>query len=204
MPTLDQWIQISVAIGTIGSVFVALWGERITHAIGLGPKLSLELVDPQGELIKATANPTPLRYYHVKVSNTHKWSRATNVRVMIIGLLSPAADGTLIRQKMVGPLQLMWRFSNVHPQYAVVGPDDIADLGYIASGQNFVLTPFIYPNNFPGSLQAKQKMVVELKAFADNTESSPICLEISWDGIFTEDTLQMATHLVIKKVDFRN
>jgi len=201
MPTLDQCIQISVAIGTIGAVFVALWGGRISHAIGLGPKLNLALVDSQGELITPTGDTNPLRYYHLRVFNTHKWSPANNVRVMITGLLTPAADGTLVRHKMVGPLQLMWRFSNIHPQYAVVGPDDYADLGHISSGKKFVLTPFVYPNNFPGSLQAEQKMVVEIKAFADNVESPSLCLEISWDGIFTEDTLQMATHLVIKEIN---
>ncbi len=201
MPTFDQWIQISVAIGTIGAVIVALWGNRLSHMFGLGPKLNLSLVDAQGELVIPTGRSDSLRYYHVKVFNSHKWSPANNVRVMITGLFTLAADGNLVRHKMVGSLQLMWRFANVHPQYSVVGPDDYADLGYISDGKDFVLTPFVRPNNFPHSLSAKQKMVVELQAFADNTESLPLCIEISWDGVFTEDTLEMAKHLVVKEVD---
>ena len=199
--TLDQWIQMSVAIGTLAVAVTAIWGQRIAHAIGLGPSLRLELVDALGELIisrSGDGSSSELRYYHVRVSNAHRWAQATNVRVVITAISKPSADGTLARQALVGPLQLMWRFSNFHPQYSIVGPDDIADIGHVTPGLGFTLTPFVFPNNFTGSLHPHEQMRVELRAVADNGESQALCLDISWDGAWSTDTLTMATHLVVK------
>ena len=149
----------------------------------------------------ASGGTTPARYYHMKVSNTNRWSKATNVRVVITGIAIPAADGRFVSQPMIGPLQLMWRFSAIHPAlYSTVGPDDICDLGYLKKGDRFILTPYIVPNNFPGALVANQKMLIEVKAMADNVESPPLCVEISWDGNWSDDTQKMAEHLVVKVV----
>ena len=161
--TLDQIIQIAVGVGTIAVAILAIWGDQIRHRLGLGPRLTLLLDDPLGELIdisEGTGIRTPARYYHLRVRNSHGWSQATNVRVVITGLAKPAADGSMVPQPLSGPLQLMWRFSSYHPSYSIVGPDDICDLGFLKRGQNFVLTPYVFPNNFAGSLGGNQRMQV--------------------------------------------
>jgi len=43
-------------------------------------------------------------------------------------------------------------------------------------------------------------MRVEVIATADNAESNPLLIEISWDGQWSDDTIQMSKHLVIKEV----
>lgn len=202
----DQIIQLFVALGTIAVAILAIWGDRIRYTLGLGPKLDLTLIDPESELINISTSvdgaTTPARYYHLKVTNKNRWSKATNVRVVITGIAIPAADGSYISQPLIGPLQLMWRFSNFRPSlYGIVGPDEICDLGYLKKGERFILTPYIYPNNFPGALEANQKMLIEVKAIADNAESQSICIEIFWDGNWSDDTQKMAEHLVLREVD---
>ena len=202
--SIDQKIQLTVAIGTIAVAILAIWGDQVRHLLGLGPRLRLSLDDPQGESISISegeGRSTPSRYYHLRVHNSHRWTQATNVRVVIIGLARPAADGSLLSQPLSGPLQLVWRFSSFHPTYSVVGPDDICDLGFIKQGRNFALTPFVYPNNFAGSLAPNERMLVMLRAVADNAESTPVCVEVSWDGEWADGSLEMASHLVVKQVN---
>lgn len=202
--TLDQVLQLGVAVGTIAVAILAIWGERIRQLLGLGPKLVLKLHDPQGESIDVlteSGKPIPSRYYHLRVSNKKRWSQATNVRIVITGLARPAADGRLVSQPLSGPLQLMWRFTNFHLLYSIVGPDDICDLGHLFRGDNFRLTPYVFPSNFTGILDPNQRMRVEVKAVGDNAESKPICIDISWDGNWSDDTLDMAKHLVVKEVN---
>lgn len=65
------------------------------------------------------------------------------------------------------------------------------------------MTPYITPNNFPGTLDANQKMLLEIKALADDAESPSVCIEISWDGKWEDDSRKMAEHLVVKEVKCR-
>jgi hypothetical protein len=172
--------------------------------LGLGPKLVLRLSDPQGEPIdisNAQGGSVSSRYFHLCVSNKHRWSPATNVRVVITGLAKPAADGKLVNQPLSGPLQLMWRFSNFHPIYSIVGPDDICDWGSVRRDSKFQLSPFVFPNNFGGTIEPNGRMRVQVKAVADNAESKSLCVDISWDGHWSDDTLGMANHLVVKEVN---
>ena len=201
--TLDQAIQLAVAVGTLVVAVVAIWGKRIEFLLGLGPKLILTLHDPQGELMPVSfsdGRSTLARYYHLRVTNKHRWAQGNNVRVVITDLARPAADGRFVSQPLSGPLQLMWRFANFHPLYSTVGPYDICDLGHLQRGEKFMLTPLFSPSNFTTTVEANQKMRVEVKAIADNAESEPLCIEVSWDGQWSDDTLEMAKHLVVKEV----
>jgi hypothetical protein len=44
-------------------------------------------------------------------------------------------------------------------------------------------------------------MRVEVQAIADNAESKSLFLEIAWDGVWSEDTVAMRAHLVVKVVE---
>jgi hypothetical protein len=200
---MDQAIQIAVAVGTIAVAILAIWGDQVRHCLGLGPRLTLALDDPQGEpinILEGEGRSSPARYYHLRVRNSHRWAQATNVRVVIVGLARPAADGALAPQSLSGPLQLMWRFSAFHPTFSTVGPDDIADLGFLKRGSSFVLTPFVYPANFKGSLARNERLQVVVQALADNAESKPIAIDVLWDGNWHDDTLEMAKCLVVRQV----
>jgi len=201
-----DWGNVAQWVGAVGSIVVAIlaiWGERIRTLLCLGPKLILELHDPMGERVPIQNNSQVVgcgRWYHLRVSNKHKWTKAANVRIVIIELTKPAADGNFIRQPLSGPLQLMWRFSHFHTLFSNVGPDDYCDLGSIYQNGDFTLTPFVFPGNFEGTLKANQKMRVMVQAHADNAESEPLSIEISWDGIWKDGDLEMSQHLVVKKM----
>jgi hypothetical protein len=194
-------IVIFVAIGTVAVAILAIWGDKIKLKLGLGPKLKLSLADPNGEFINITSDDgatIPCRYYHLRVSNTNRWSPATNVRVVITGISNPAADNRYVSQPMDAPLHLMWSLSAFLD--TTVGPDRFCNLGYLVKGEKFYLTPYVYPNDFPDTLGPNQKMMIETKVIADNAQSQPIIIEVSWDGGWEEDTMKMANHLVVKEV----
>ena len=48
---------------------------------------------------------------------------------------------------------------------------------------------------------ANQKIRIEAIAVSDETESTPICIEITWDGAWEEDSKEMAKHMVVKEVN---
>jgi hypothetical protein len=117
-----------------------------------------------------------------------------------VGTARPAADGQFAIKPQSGPLQLKWQFAALRPMQLTVGPEETCDLGHLANGNCFRLELFVWPNSFAETVTANQRMRVELKAVADNAESPPLCVEISWDGIWSDDTPEMAKHLVLRKV----
>jgi hypothetical protein len=196
--------KILAALATFLAVLVAIWGDRIRHTLGLKPKLVVRLNDPYGELVNVSTSPEkPMmaRYYHLRVSNKRRWSQAKNVRVVIVRVFKPAADGALVPQTLAGPLQLMWRFTPFHPQYSTVGSDDFVDLGHLQKGKNFYLTPYISPSNLEGFLRPNEQMRVEVQAVADNAESKSVCIDISWDGHWSDGSEEMTKHLVVTQVE---
>lgn len=197
MPTLDQWIQIAVAIGTIGATVIALFGQPIRYFIGLRPKLRLRLLNDEGEFFPSL---TPkLRYYHIKAWNDSQLFQATNVRVVISKIARPTADGSYKEEELIGPLQLLWRFSKYHTQFATIGHEEICDLGHITE-KEFTFTTLVMPKDFLGNIESGQKARIELMAIADNAKSDPIYLEIAWNGNWSDDTIKMKNNLVIKEI----
>src|SRR5262245_8990351 len=90
----DFWwnwpIQLLIAIGTIGAVVVALFGQWI-KAYFLPPRLHLAMPKPLGELCPAkltrpdgTFYDTDSRWYHVEVENSRRRiAPATGVQVFL-------------------------------------------------------------------------------------------------------------------------
>jgi hypothetical protein len=201
--TLDQWIQLGVAIGTLAVAVVAIWGDWMRHLFGIGPRLRLILHDPEGELITTGwrgGKPATYRYYHLRVSNSHKWAQATNVRIVLTSLAKSSRAGQMAEQPLSGPLQLEWRFSQFHPQFSVVGPDDTCDLAHVVQDGGLDLATIVRPKNLELVLRGQGEMIMEVKAIADNAESKPLHLGISWDGLWSDDPLEMQSHLVVKEM----
>jgi hypothetical protein len=179
MTTYQFWIQtavqIAVAIGTLLLAALAIWGAWI-RARWLGPKLTLRLFDPEGE--KTSINGTPCRWYHLRVTNERRSALARNVRVVLVKVSRPSADG------LVRPTSPHWN----------------ADLGFVTKDGIFRLTPVFVPNNLDVVLKAGERLIIEALACSDETESSPLCVELAWDGLWSDDATEMTTHLVVKEV----
>jgi len=201
MTTYEIWsliIQGAVGVGTLLVAAIAIWGNLI-RSWWSGPKLKVSLHNPMGELTNLN-DGTAVRYYHLRVANSRKWSPAHNVRVLLTKIFQPAADGRWVDRSFSGPLQLTWQFPQFHVRFPFIGPDDISDLGCIVKGHQFAITPYVVPNNFNGYVGPNQRIKVEVIAVADNGQSKPVLIEIAWDGNWSDDTAEMSRHLVVKEV----
>jgi hypothetical protein len=198
------YIQVALAVGTflvaIIAIIIAVWGDSM-RAWGFSPKLKVSLLTPQGER-NDLEDGTLCRNYHLKVTNDRKRSPARNVQVFLTKIFRPAADGKLVDRSFSGPLQLTWQFPQDHPQTLLIGPDRVCDLGRITRWGLFELMLYINPNSFERNVAATEKIQVEIIAVAENAESKPIRIEIAWDGIWSDDTIDQARHLVVKEVLF--
>jgi len=204
MSDAETWglvLQGLLVIATLAVAIMAVFGDSI-RAKYWGPKLRLKLHDPEGESIlvrESSGKMVPARYYHLKVTNERRSVSARNVRVMLTQIIKPTLNGTFPQQRLSGPLQLKWQHPEFHVLFSTIGPDDICDLGHVIQDRSFVLLPYIVPNNFEGFLKAGERMRIEVIAVADNAESAPLSLEISWNGKWSDDTEEMKKNFVIKE-----
>jgi hypothetical protein len=113
-------------------------------------------------------------------------------------VIRPAADGRYPTEALSGPVQLTWQHGHSMPQFPTLGPIQNADLGSIAKGGVFTLAPIFAPTNLNPCLAANQRTIVEVQALSDQSESVPLALEISWNGMWSDDARDMSRHLVIK------
>jgi hypothetical protein len=202
MTECQFWIQTGVQVATVVATLtlagIAIWGEAI-RAKWLGPRLTLRLFDPQGERIDLT-DGTPSRWYHLRAANERRSAHAVNVRVVLTKVSRPSADGHVRPTLLSGPIQLTWQHGHSLPQYPTLGPALNADLGFVTSNGVFRLTPVFVPNNLDVEIRPGQRVVVEALAISDQAESRAVCVEIAWDGVWSEDATEMGTHLVVKEV----
>jgi len=209
MDATDQFwwnwaINLSVAIGTLAAVFVALFGDWIKAKL-FRPKLSLSLVSRGGELKTAVllspngaTREEKARFYHLRVTNLVRWPTATQVQVHLMRLEEPGPDGELTL-KWAGDVPLRWKFQEIHPISRTVGPSADCDLCSVIKGKWLELHPLIVPNNLPARRREKTDLVVSVQARSNEGESDIRRFRISWDGQWEDGESEMIHHLVAKE-----
>ena len=190
-------VQALVAIGTIAVAITAIWGDFIRNKY-YGPKLNITLLDSLGDLTYLL-NGIPGLYYKFKVENNRLWSPAKNVRVLLLRVYKPAADGKYVKSDFSGPIQITWQWSDL--QYQNIGPESICTFGHLIKGKNFELSTYVKPNNLDRFIKANEKMIIVVKAVADTAESNTLNVEISWNGKWNDDRVEMSKNLVIKETN---
>jgi hypothetical protein len=143
------------------------------------------------------------RYYHLRVWNERRAAPAHNVRVVIKTLYRPSADGTMSQTVLSGPLQLAWQFQGSNPQFQTIGAESTCDLGFLRQGEHFKLSTLFHHISFDPTVKKGQKMVVGLMALSDESESNELKLEIVWDGIWSDDSVEIVKHMVVKQLGNR-
>jgi len=195
---IEKLASVFTAIGTVAVAIAAIWGDWI-RAKFVGPKQELALVN-RSDLNIGNDGKRQI-YCHIQIRNLRRWSPAKNVRVVVVGLAKKRPDGTFFPEYLVVPLQLTWAFPTFHELLPTIGPEDKCDLGLLQEGSGqFRLSTYIWPNNFRGFLLAGEAMQVRVVALAQDAESKPLLLEISWDGTWSADREDMQRHFVVKEV----
>ena len=140
-------------------------------------------------------------YFHLKIENKRK-ALALNVRVNLLNVYKEKADGSLTNKVLNSPLEMHWQYnyidSNNRPLAQTIGPEKVCDLGVISQDRNFKLRTYPEPPEESTVLLQNKKMKIELIASGDNARSNVLFVTISWDGTFSENTIEMNNHLVIK------
>jgi hypothetical protein len=198
--TVHLIVQIFIAIGTVAVSILAIWGDKIRACIA-GPKLEFVLYNAHGDLTTRQDGKRTI-YYHIKIKNKRQWAPARRVRILCTAISKKAPDGSFVQEPLTVPVQLTWAFPTFHELLPNIATDDVCDLGYLnEASEQFMLSLYIYPNNFRGFISANTTMRIGLIASADNfTSKTPYVLEISWDGEWSSNLDEMRKHLVVKEV----
>lgn len=190
---ISQWFMV---VATLSLGIIAIWGDWI-KAKFFSARLTVEILKPQGEAAQFN-DGVQSRHYHLVIKNQRRHSLAHNVRVLITGLARPTADGRYGSSPLAGVIQLVWQYKDSVPQFPVIGPPLICDLGNIPQGKSFSLATMYCPCNLDTTINKDQKAKVTVQAVCDEGESCPLDIEIAWDGKWEADAARMAEHLVIK------
>ena len=200
--SIPDWL---VAIGTILVAVAAIWGDRLKER-WFGPRLTIHLLSPRGELVPVTVPgaTTSGRFYHLRVMNMRRASPAKNVRVVLTRVARAAPNGELQWEMLSGPIQFQWQHGHSSAPVPDGRPPLNADLGNVLANGMFTVTTMFCPNNLSLIVQRGQRMAVEAIAVSDSTESKPVCIEISWDGLWADDGEAMGRHLVVREIEAPN
>lgn len=199
-------VNLAVAVGTFGAVYVALYGERLRARL-FRPSLELDLTNPLGESTRVqlispdgSTRSEEARYYHVRVANASRWPIATQVQVYLIRIERPDASG---RMQIVwtGDMPLRWRLQEVKPIALSIGPPADCDLCSVVKGKWLALHPLVSATNLdPFAYQnAPPTIVLTLQARGTEGDSLLTRFEISWDQQWEPGDLEMARHFVVRK-----
>ena len=192
-------VNLCVAIGTIGAVLVALFGQAFREKF-FPPRLSLCLSDsggtptpermPNGQSVQA-------RYYHLRVSNSRRWSPASEVQILLLQVEEPGPNGNL-QVTWRGDIPLAWRHQQLFPLARTMGRDADADLCSVRQGGPLKLHLLIEPLNLEVVRNQASTLVLSLQARGSQADSPVLRIRVAWDGGWHDGTTEMRGHLTVE------
>jgi hypothetical protein len=195
------FVNSLVAIGTIGAVIVALFGNWIRLRF-FPPKLSIGLLDTEGEKVPVT-NPAghvvdEARYYHLLVSNSRRWFPAKNVDVRLLQLEEPApGGGWRIASGAIAPM--MCRNQAFNPMKHDIGSDMDFDICSVRKSGKVLLHPIFAPNNLQTVWNGACDLILSFQARSTEVDTRMVRIRISWDGKWQDGTKEMQDHFKIRE-----
>jgi hypothetical protein len=211
---LGKWIIDGlIAAGTIGAVLVALFWDAGRRKF-FPPKLTLRCPEPFGAITKVTIisphqglGPPPsrtedARYCSLVVSNSRRWSPATDVRISLVQVEEIGPDGKpqIHWTSKPGYLPLIWQHQQLFPLARTVGPDAVADLFNVVKDKWIELQVQLVPNNLTVTRRGATTFIVTVQAFAMECSSNTLRLRIIWDGNWHDGKQEMGRHLKVEEV----
>lgn len=194
-------VGVISAIGTVLVAVVAVWGDWLRDKLA-GPKLEIKLANKP---ILTSMNGRKVVYHHLVVSNRRSWAVAKGVQVFLTDVSTRTRDGTFVAQVMSARLPLTWAYPKFSPVAPSIRDERSCDLGYLIHGESeFKPSLYFYPNNFTGYVRVGSVCRMSIEVHAENfSPGMPLVIEVSWDGQWSEDMDEMATHLVARNVTGR-
>lgn len=200
--TLYIIVSALVALGTIGTVVAALYGN-ILRAKFRPPVLRVKLLTTVGEKTKFTNPQTgayidACRYYHLQVSNENRrWSTATNLDVRLVRIEEPGPDSQL-QITWAGDIPIRCRHQEFYPLKQEIGSPIDYDLCSVRKAGAFELHPIIVPNNLQWQRNGPCHLVLFFQVKSTQIDSNIVRFQIDWDGNWDDGDTEMQNHFKIK------
>ena len=203
----NWWVPLATAVATFLAVLAALFLNWFCARF-FPPVLVLELVDRRGappvsafgiftiEGQQRTFQSVS-RWYHVRVENKRRMSRATETQVCLVAVAMPNAAGTYITQS-TGAIPLKVRHEGVVQR--IIRPPVEWDFCSVIKevppngSPVFELQTVVAPSDIIVRQSAPFRMVLTLQARSIEVDSNLLRLKLVWDGQWADDTGQMASH----------
>ena len=191
---------ILTAIGTIGTVIVALFGENIRNTL-FAPRLNMTIEKPTG-VIETIPNPdnktvNKVRFYNLLVLNIRKKPAIeSQVYIRKIETLGPNEKNITVWEDAI---PLRWKDQETKSQLLTIGPATECDLCCI-SDKNVLTILTQYPkSSFKREWVGACKLIVSLNVRYKESESRIIRFRISWDGKWDDGEKEMAQHFILEE-----
>jgi hypothetical protein len=207
---LNWLLNLAIAIGTFGAVFIALFGEYLRSKI-FPARLAVSVNNLKGvytpidrqiklseEQVKKDAGKS--RYYHVVVANKKKWPRAGQVQLFLKSVEQPNIDGEL-EEIWSGDIPICWRNQPFYPALRDIGSHADCDLFSIQryDSECFLsIHPLFKPYNLNIIHAGSADFVLCLQARSDKGESPLTKIRIKWNGEWNDGELEMSKNVSIK------
>ena len=165
---LNWWnslLDLLVAVGTIGAVVVALFGQAF-RAKFFPPKLALCLRDAGGEATTArdaAGREEGVRYWHLVVTNSRRWSPANDVQVVLLQVEEPGPSGE-DQVRWRGDVPFGWRHQHLFPLTRTIGAHADIDLCSVTESRRLQLHLLLEPLNLQAVRTARSTLVLSIQA----------------------------------------
>ena len=199
----NWWVNLGVAVGTLLTVGVALFGEQ-ARAKYFPPRLKLKVLRKEGEITElkdfSGKHIDDVRYFHLRIWNERRWSPVDGVQVYLIRVEEPGPSGAL-RVVWLGNVPIRWRDQEVVPLFRTIGAAADCDFCRVEKHGGLSLMPLIMPNNLNASNRhGKWTFAVSLQARSNQADSEVKYIQVSWDGQWEDGDTEMQRHLEVTEL----
>jgi len=188
-------VEVAIAVGTIGAVLVALFGQAF-RARFFPPQLKLGLVSTEGEAVvgrNTSGRTLKMRYYHLRVSNDRRWSPAHGVRIVLLQVEELGPDG-MNQVRWTGDVPFAWRHQQLFPVERTIGAPSDLDLISVSEEPILTIHLLLEPLNLQVRRHTQTTFVLKCQARGNESDSDPLAIKVAWDGNWHED---MSGHLAL-------
>ena len=208
-PECIVWTDVLTAVGTVGAVVVALFGYflpklfppqlRVRIADVKGSRQRVQLLDRSGAIPLLTRD-TWARYYHVKVTNVRRWTKAHNVQVLLLRLEEETTTGW-VESWAGGGIPLVWQHQDATGPIRNVGPAAYADLVHVVQDVDenrakwLELTLTFAPYGVELRYREPCALRLTLQARSEESDSEQLVVVVRWNGQWHDGATEMAQHV---------